>query len=123
MAIIDAHATADGRAVHCDIDGCTVVLVPGDRSTPPGPWTIDDAIIAAQDTGWLIDIFTPGTDKCPDHARAAIDPNRWPSGVAAQCEKCGRVTIVRGFGDDMLGEPTEYLCKPCWTGTDDEDES
>lgn len=49
--------------------------------------------------------------------------DEWTSGVGgAQCGSCGRTTIVRGFGDDMLGEPTEYLCKPCWTGTDDEDD-
>lgn len=76
MSIIDAHATADGRAVRCDIDDCTAVLVPGERSTPPGPWTTDQAIEAALTQGWLIDIFTPKTDKCPDHARAALDQVR-----------------------------------------------
>lgn len=47
----------------------------------------------------------------------------WPSGVGgSQCEGCGQTTIVRGFGDDMLGEPTVYLCKPCATGSTDDDE-
>jgi len=42
----------------------------------------------------------------------------WPSGVGG----CGQTTIVRGFGDDMLGEPTVYLCKPCATENTDDDE-
>ena len=38
----------------------------------------------------------------------------WHSGVAgAQCDECGRFTIVRAIGRDLLDEPTGWICRPC----------
>ena len=43
----------------------------------------------------------------------------WPSGVGgAQCDDCGRTTIVRATETDMLGNPETWQCRPCATGDD-----
>ena len=41
----------------------------------------------------------------------------WRSGVGgAQCDDCGRFTIVRAAGRDYMGEPTGWICRPCALG-------
>jgi hypothetical protein len=45
-------------------------------------------------------------------------PAEWDSGVGgAQCDDCGRTTIVKAFGVGMeeFGD-CEYLCRPCYVG-------
>jgi hypothetical protein len=46
----------------------------------------------------------------------------WDSGVGgAQCEDCGRFTIVRSLNRDILGEPVGWICRPCAIGWTDEE--
>lgn len=49
----------------------------------------------------------------------------WPSGIGgAQCDECGRTTIVRGdpITDDPFGEPRGLICRPCFLDLWDEDD-